>query len=169
MVAGTIVKPGDSAVLPVMPEIRDDKETLLVNYLHLEIRNVETGKVAYKNSWVTNKTITKDNRVPLASFGRARWKIENEHNNVLKNHGYNLEHNFGHGKNHASGNFCMLNPLSFQFHTILGLIDEDYRSARASVPGCDEFFNHPRAALRYGLHDDWQRFIIFVRRGPPDG
>jgi hypothetical protein len=75
----------------------------------------------------------------------------------------------GHGKNHASENFCMLNLLSFQFHTILGLIDEDYQSARASVPRCDEFFNHLRAALRYGLHDDWQQFIIFVRRGPPDG
>jgi hypothetical protein len=25
----------------------------------------------------------------------SKWKIENEHNNVLKNHGYNLEHNFG--------------------------------------------------------------------------
>ena len=29
-------------------------------------------------------------------------KIENENNNVLKNHGYHLEHNFGHGKAHLS-------------------------------------------------------------------
>ncbi|MDR3312282.1 MAG: ISNCY family transposase [Spirochaetaceae bacterium] len=150
-------------------EIRDDKKTLLVNYLYLEIKNKETGKVGYKNGWVTNKTITKENCVSLAAFGRARWKIENEHNNVLKNHGYNLEHNFGHGKNHASEIFCLLNLLSFQFHTILGLVDEGYQSARASISRRDEFFNHLRAALRYGLHDNWQQFIIFVRHGPPDG
>jgi hypothetical protein len=38
---------------------------------------------------------------------RARWKIENEHNNVLKNHGYHFEHNFGHGGNHAGGMYCL--------------------------------------------------------------
>jgi hypothetical protein len=31
-----------------------------------------------------------------------QWKIENEHHAVLKNRGYNLEHNFGHGKEHAA-------------------------------------------------------------------
>ena len=37
-----------------------------------------------------------------AACGWARWKIENETFNVLKNNGYNPEHNFGHGKqNHA--------------------------------------------------------------------
>jgi hypothetical protein len=47
-------------------EIRDNKETLLVNCLYLETKNVETDKVIYKNSWVTNKTITKDNCVSSA-------------------------------------------------------------------------------------------------------
>ena len=42
----------------------------------------------------------------LTSCGRSRWKIENEYNNVLKNHGYNLEHNLGHGKNHAGDMYC---------------------------------------------------------------
>src|SRR5207248_1356801 len=31
----------------------------------------------------------------IIACGRARWKIENESFNVLKNHGYELEHNFG--------------------------------------------------------------------------
>ena len=66
----------------------------------------------------------------LADCGRARWKIENEHNNVLKNHGYNLEHNFGHGKAHGSENFCGLNLLAFLFHTVLYLGDEVYQRSR---------------------------------------
>jgi hypothetical protein len=89
-------------------EIRDDTETLLVNYLYMEIQNEEKKKTTYKCSWVTDKLIDNTNAAHLASCARSRWKIENEHNNVLKNHGYNLEHNFGHGQNHASEIFCLL-------------------------------------------------------------
>ncbi len=34
----------------------------------------------------------------LVKAGRARWKIENEGFNTLKDQGYHLEHNIGHGK-----------------------------------------------------------------------
>ena len=34
--------------------------------------------------------------------GRCRWKVENETFNTLKNQGYNLEHNYGHGKKHLA-------------------------------------------------------------------
>ena len=40
--------------------------------------------------------------------GRARWKIENETFNTLKNQGYNFEHNYGHGEQHLSVVFAML-------------------------------------------------------------
>jgi hypothetical protein len=74
-------------------ENHSDGEKLLVNYLCFEMYNREKGKIVYKNSWITNKLITKENvRLP-ASCARARWKIENENNNVLKNCGYRLEHN----------------------------------------------------------------------------
>ena len=45
--------------------------------------------------------------------GRARWKIENETFNTLKNLGYNFERNYGHGKNYLSTIFCMLMMLAF--------------------------------------------------------
>jgi hypothetical protein len=38
----------------------------------------------------------------LTCGGRARWKIENETFNTLKNQGYQFEHNFGHGKQNLS-------------------------------------------------------------------
>jgi hypothetical protein len=74
--------------------IRDEaKKSLLVNYFSLEIKNKETGKTTFYNSWITNKPVDEYNVSMLAEYGRTRWKIENEHNNVLKNRGYNLEHN----------------------------------------------------------------------------
>jgi hypothetical protein len=51
---------------------------------------------------ITNKTITKDNVSEIAKCGCSRWKTENKHNNGLKNRGYSLEHNFGHGNKHAA-------------------------------------------------------------------
>jgi hypothetical protein len=61
-------------------------------------------------------------------MGRARWKIENETFNTLKNHGYHLEHNFGHGKENLSNLFAAMNLLAFNCHTLCNLLDEQYKS-----------------------------------------
>ena len=45
--------------------------------------------------------------------GRARWKIENETCNTLKNQGSNFEHNSGHGEQHLSVVFAVLMMLAF--------------------------------------------------------
>ena len=47
---------------------------------------------------MTSLPVSKANVADIAAAGRARWKIENETFNVMKNHGYELEHNFGHGE-----------------------------------------------------------------------
>ncbi len=64
-------------------------------------------------SWVTDLTITKGNARHLVRGGRARWKIENETFNTLKNQGYHFEHNFGHGKQNLSVVFAMVMMLAF--------------------------------------------------------
>ncbi|MDR1301757.1 MAG: hypothetical protein LBK43_04715 [Treponema sp.] len=147
--------------IPVSMEIRDYKETPRVNYLDSQIGNEEKGKVTYHNSWITNKRITGENAGLLTECRRARWKIENENNNVLKNHGYNLEHNFGHGAEHAGDIYCLLNLLSFQVHGILQLIDEGYRKARGTFGRREEFFNGLRFSLRWFLHESWEDFMLF--------
>jgi hypothetical protein len=53
-------------------------------------------------SWVTALRLNKGTVYQLMRSGRARWKIENETFNTLKNQGYNFEHNFGHGYQHLS-------------------------------------------------------------------
>jgi hypothetical protein len=150
-------------------ELRDNKETLLVNYLSLSIRNEKQNKQTFFNSWITNKPISADNVAHLASCARARWKIENEHNNVLKNHGYNLEHNFGHGSLHASEMYCLLNLLAFQMHSLLDISDEDYQKARAYSGRRDEFFNELRFLMRFKLFDSWKQFIFFMHSPSDDG
>ncbi len=64
-------------------------------------------------SWVTDLRISKRNVYTLMRGGRARWKIENETFNTLKNQGYNFEHNYGHGEQNLSVVFAMLMMLAF--------------------------------------------------------
>jgi hypothetical protein len=63
--------------------------------------------------WVTDLTITKENAPHLVAGGRARWKIENETFNTLKNQGYHFDHNYGHGQQNLSVVFAMLMMLAF--------------------------------------------------------
>jgi len=64
-------------------------------------------------SWVTDFTVTEDNMFKIMRGGRARWKIENETFNTLKNRGYNLGHNYGLGKKNLSMVFVMVMMLAF--------------------------------------------------------
>ena len=64
-------------------------------------------------SWVTDLRVSTRNVFHLMRGGRARWKIENETFNTLKNQGYNFEHNYGHGEQHLSVVFAMLMMLAF--------------------------------------------------------
>ena len=64
-------------------------------------------------SWVTDLRVSKRNVYQLMRGGRARWKIENETFNTLKNQGYNFEHNYGHGEQNLSVVFAMLMMLAF--------------------------------------------------------
>lgn len=64
-------------------------------------------------SWVTDLPIDESNLMALMRGGRARWKIENETFNTLKNQGYHFEHNFGHGDQHLSTVLMHLMMLAF--------------------------------------------------------
>ena len=104
--------------------------------------------------------------------GRARWKIENENNNTLKTKGYNLTHNFGHGKEHLSSVLATLNLLAFLIHTVLDLTDSNYRLVRKKLATRINFFNDLRALTRYLRFDSWKSLLLFMMQGleivPPD-
>jgi hypothetical protein len=74
----------------------------------------EIGKDTVQHfSWVTHLRVSKRNVYKLMRGGRARWKIENETFNTLKNRGYNFEHNYGHGEQNLSVVFATIMMLAF--------------------------------------------------------
>lgn len=118
---------------------------MLVNWLELTVTYEQTGEVLYHNTFIINHAVTATTVAFLGRVGRARWKVENENNNVLKHRGYHFEHNFGHGQHHLSSVLCSLNLLAFLIHTILHLVDQLYRLLRDTLAVRQTFFDDLRA------------------------
>jgi len=144
--------------------LRDGDDALLVNWCELTVSRPD-GKEIYKNSFATNHTITDDTVGELVLAGRTRWKVENENNNTLKTKGYNLEHNFGHGKQYLSSFLATLNILSLLFHTLLERLDQKYKLLRSHLPTRKTFFDDLRALTRYLYFDSWEHLLTFMLQG----
>ena len=74
----------------------------------------ETGDAKVQHcSWVTDLRVSKRHVLHLMRGGRARWKMEHETCNTLKNQGYHFEHHDGHGTKHLSVVLAIVMLLAF--------------------------------------------------------
>jgi len=151
--------------LPDVP-LRDGRDALTVNWFEIEIINAR-GEITYRNSFVTDLPVGPDNVVELAACGRARWKIENESFNVLKNNGYHLEHNFGHGKQNLAMLFAAMNLLAFAFHTICDCLEDLWIKARQAKRARKRFFEHIRTITAYLVFPDWEILMTTLIKSKP--
>jgi hypothetical protein len=138
--------------------LRDGKDAMLVNWIAFEIVDPK-GRVKYSMAWVTSLAVTKYNVAEIVACGRARWKIENESFNVMKNHGYELEHNFGHGKTFLAMTLAALNLLAFAWHTTLDLLEPTWQAARQAAAKRTTFFAHIVTLTTYVVFPSWNVFI----------
>lgn len=93
------------------PLNKSHQEKLVTFVEYWELNN-KTGKKQHF-SWITDLEVTLKNVCQFMRGARARWKIENETFNTLKNQGYQFGHNFGLGKQHLSEVFVLLMMLAF--------------------------------------------------------
>ena len=94
--------------------LNDTKDSPKVNFFECDAEELSGKRIIKKHfSWVTNININNDNIYKLMCGGRARWKVENETFNTLKNQGYQFEHNFGHGKKNLHTIFAFLMMIAF--------------------------------------------------------
>jgi hypothetical protein len=146
--------------------IRDGDEALLVNWIDVEIVNSK-GKVTYHASFITNIKPNHCNISQLISSARARWKIENETFNVLKNNGYHLEHNFGHGKTTLSSVLVVMNLLAFAMHNACDTAEDLWQEARAQVKSRVRLFIHMWTLTTYHVFKSWKMLMRTIITGVP--
>jgi hypothetical protein len=142
--------------------LRGDAKTLLVSWCELTISNESTGKQLYHCAWATDLALDERRVVEVVTDGRSRWKVENEGFNVLKNHGYNFEHNYGHGEQYLSMVLLTLLLLAFLFHSVLYLTCLMYQAVRDELVARRTFFNDLRALTRYLYFHSWQGLLAFM-------
>jgi hypothetical protein len=116
-------------------------------------------------SWVTNIPITEKNAFALMKGGRARWKIENETFNTLKNFGYNLEHNYGHGKKYLSTILCLLMLLAFFIDQIQGMSCSLFQAVKKLAGSFSGLWEDTRALLRFATWVSWEDLYQFMASG----
>lgn len=102
-----------------------------VNYLLYE-QTDKSGKVT-RWTWITNIPLNARSVEPVMRAGRARWKIENETFNTLKNQGYNFEHNYGHGQINLASVLALLMFLAFTVDQMIQRCWPLFRQIRGSL------------------------------------
>lgn len=108
-----------------------------LNEANTDVRVTFLRYIEYNNAddvvriftWITDVKVTKANVWHVMRAGRARWKIENETFNTLKNQGYGYEHNYGHGEENLSVVFALLMMLAFLVDQVLQLCDPLFQGA----------------------------------------
>jgi hypothetical protein len=149
--------------------LREGKHALSVNWIGVTISDAK-GKITYDGAFVTSLNVARDNVADIAACARARWKIENETFNVLKNNGYHLEHNFGHGKENLAMMFIAMNLLAFAFHTVCDCLEDLWIKAREAKRARKRFFEHIRTITAYLVFPTWQTLMatLIASKPPPE-
>ena len=122
------------------------------------------GKIQYF-SWITDFVLQPDNVFPIMRGGRARWKIENETFNTMKNQGYHLEHNYGHGEQHLSVVLMMLMMLVFLVDQTQQLCCPVFQAAWEKMGTKRHLWETIRVYFEAFLFDSMVELLAAVARG----
>jgi hypothetical protein len=140
--------------------LNKSNQDLKVNVL--EYRQTDPKGKEINFSWVTNISISKANIEKIAIGGRARWKIENETFNTLKNLGYNFEHNYGHGKKFLSTVLCLLMMLAFLVDQVQEICCTLYQECRKFAGTYRELWAKMSTLFHYVRLDSWENFYLIL-------
>jgi hypothetical protein len=120
-------------------------------------------------SFVTNFEVNENNIIDLIEIGRSRWKIENNNFNVLKNGGYDLEHNYGHDDKFLSNTLAYLNILAFSFHKAHEILNKYWITGCSLFKSKVQFLQELRRITSYHIFSSFNALFrtISADRAPP--
>ena len=128
----------------------------------IEYRQTDTKGKELNFSWVTNIQVSTTNVLKITKGGRARWKIENETFNTLKNLGYNFEHNYGHGKKYLSTVLCLLMMLAFLIDQVQEICCSLFKRCRKFTRTYYNLWACMRTLFQYMRLLDWENFYLTI-------
>ena len=111
-------------------------------------------------TWITDIIIDKDNVSEITKAARSRWMIENECFNTLKNHGYSIDHSYGHGEKNLSFNFYTLTLLAFTMHQMQHLTEKIFQSLFVLKKTKKMFWFSILSAFQILVFESWSHMMI---------
>jgi hypothetical protein len=115
--------------------------------------------------WITDIHLSKETVYQVMRGGRARWKIENETFNTLKNQGYHFEHNFGHGRKYLSTVMAYLVNLAFFVDQLRQLCCKAFKKALVRLKRKRNIWDQQRMLFLTYFVDDWETFVGALAQG----
>lgn len=131
-----------------------------VNMLLCTVRTKKGVRTTF--SWVTDIPLTRQNVYALVKAGRARWKIENETFNTLKNQGYHFEHNYGHGKKNLASVLAATMFLAFLVDQLQAAADTLFRKVCSALASKMKFWEALRAVFAIKPLDSMSHAFCFI-------
>jgi hypothetical protein len=135
---------------------------LLVNFLEYWETSKDNDKNILYFTWITDISLTKECVFKVMRAGRARWKIENEVFNTLKNQDYHFEHNYGHGKSHLSTVFSMLMMLAFLIDQTQECCCPLFQAAKGTFRTKIYLWSKMQALFLSYFILDWESFYLAI-------
>ncbi len=144
--------------------LNDSRSDKLVNVVFYE--EINAKGVKRKWLWVTDLKVTRQNVKDIVKAGRARWKIENETFNTLKNQGYNFEHNYGHGNKTLSNVLAGLMLLAFLIDQCLEAVNLEFQKALEKVETRSGLWRKVRSLFDLAFIESWEALYAAILAPP---
>jgi hypothetical protein len=144
--------------------LNGDKNAIKVNFFRkITITFAPNGEEKYRRteSWVTDLEVTAERIALFTKGAKSRWKIENECFNTLKNQGYHLTHNYGHGEKNLAFNFYQLTLLAFTFHQIAELCDAVFKACRKKAGSKRNLWEKLRSLANTFVYESLDHLLRF--------
>lgn len=132
----------------------------------LECKDIKKNKKV-RFCWLTDLSLTTSKKMTekIARAGRARWRIENETFNTLKNQGYNFDHNFGHGNKNLCTILAYLMFIAFLIDQAQEMCCKYFQSSLEKCESRIRLWGKLRGFFLHYIVDTWEQLYLAIING----
>lgn len=143
----------------------------LVTVIHIQEIHTKSEKSKRKKNdfscgWITDLPVTPENVREIIEGGRARWKIENETFNTLKNQNYNFEQNYGHGFKTLSNVLAGMMLLAFLIDQTLESVNVDFQRSLKYLKQRCNLWRNIQARFTLLCFENWEQLYNSILDPP---
>ena len=123
-----------------------------------------TGATECKERLPNGSGVSREAPAPFCERPKGKFLRPTHHEtfNTLKNLGYNLEHNYGHGKQFLSTILCLLMLLAFLIDQIQGMTCSLFQGAKKQAGSFQGLWEETRALFKFMEWLSWEQLYRFM-------